>query len=505
MPVRRNIRIKQRNIDQDKWNEMLDHFRRCGYELYDYQKTGARFMLNREIQPDYRPASLLCDEPGLGKTIQTGALMYMNFKTTLLVLPKCVISQWNDFLKCIFPDVGIYIHHGTKRCSTRADFGMEMERSKFVLTTYGMFKELSHYRWGRIVYDEIHYLRNPESKRSRDARKMLAGCYLGLTGTPVNNKLNDLRTLYGILHFPEVLLDRSMSSYFDELNKRYILRRIKSDVEDVNERLRLPNLDISVVETPLLFRDEMSCHAEIMRQIYTRFAKNGILNRKLITLEWYMRMRQACLHPLLVDAGLCKKWGIDIEEFQEDADYSGSTKFEAIRHMMNNHEDEKTLIFCHYTQEITMLRRILEDDDWTVFQIDGSKSVDERADEVHDFRYITTKSVMIIQIKAGSVGMNLQFASRVYITSPHWNPSVEIQAIARAHRIGQERPVKVIKFVTVEDFGTRKFIEDLILVKQGIKRDIMARVLEDDKLLENGERITLDVEIIDKIKSGIRA
>ena len=480
MPTRIKKIIRRRNVPESKFQKAFDYFAECGYDLYEYQQEGVRFMVQRETDPEFRSAGLLCDEPGLGKTIQTVATMYINPKLTLLVLPKCVISQWRDVLKLIFPDVGIYIHHGQKRCFNLNELRDELSRSQIVLTTYGTFNDvLPLHKWGRIVYDEIHFLRNRKTSRSRAAREMNSSCYWGLTGTPVNNEIDDLKTIYKVLHFPEIVLEKSESDYFEDLNRRYIMRRTKRDVEDINPLLKLPELRVRTVTTQFKYKEEWEVHRDVMEQIYKRYGENP--NWKLVTLEWLMRMRQATIHPRLVDVGLDRKWGLSISELK-DACRVKSTKFEVMLEMIKKHLDEKTLIFNYYREEMDILTTVLARADIRVFRIDGSMSIEEREDEVSEFRSTDLPSVMMIQIAAGSVGMNLQFASRVYITSPHYNPSVEIQAIARAHRIGQTRPVEVVRLAIVED----GFIETSIMEKQAEKRYIMSMVFDDDKLNDNG-------------------
>ena len=202
--------------------------------MYDYQRIGVEFLVERETNHKLYHSALLCDEPGLGKTIQTVAAMYLNPKRTLLVLPNCVVNQWKELLELIFPESKIYLHHGLKRHKELADLEKELEDTQIVLTTYGMMKHLlPSIKWGRIVYDEVHFLRNPKTKRYRVASNMKSSTYIGLTGTPVNNDIVDIRSVYSVLGFPEAVLDETMSDYYEELNTNYILRRTKPDVMDV--------------------------------------------------------------------------------------------------------------------------------------------------------------------------------------------------------------------------------------------------------------------------------
>lgn len=484
------LKLKPKTLTDSDYERLYSHFESCGYDLYDYQREGVRFMATRETDPSYRSASLLCDEPGLGKTIQTGALMWINPKsTTLLVLPKCVVSQWRDFLKVIFPEEDIYIHHGTKRCKSLEDLQEKLLTTRIVLTTFGTLKHLLlKIKWGRIIYDEVHYLRNPKTTRSVVAQNMRADCYLGLTGTIINNCINDIRTVYKVLNFPEAVLEKTAGEYFDELNRKYIIRRTKGDVCVENPRLNLDSIDFRVIKTPFFFKEEREIHNSVMSQIYSKFGNNP--DWSLVPLEHIMRMRQACVHPRLVEHGFEKKFGVNIVS-DEDLRVK-STKFEIIREMVHSHPDEKSLIFSHYREEMDIITHVLEVSGVTVYRIDGSLSIAERETVVRDFgEDEDTNCVMIIQISAGSVGINLQSASRVYITSPHYNPSVEIQAIARAHRIGQTRKVHVVKLAIADD----GFVETRILEAQMRKREIMSIVLDDKRLEDNGREEKLSPHI----------
>ena len=130
-------------------------------------------------------------------------------------------------------------------------FGSQLVDTQIVLTTYGMMKHLlPNIKWGRIVYDEVHFLRNPKTKRYRVAIDMKSSSYVGLTGTPVNNHIVDIRSVYSVLGFPDAVLDETMSDYYEELNTKYILRRTKPDVMDENPLLQMPELSVEVHETP---------------------------------------------------------------------------------------------------------------------------------------------------------------------------------------------------------------------------------------------------------------
>ena len=202
------------------------------------------------------------------------------------------------------------------------------------------------------MYDEVHFLRNQNNALPCCDRHEIVILRRFDWYTPVNNHIVDIRSVYSVLGFPDAVLDETMSDYYEELNTKYILRRTKPDVMDENPLLQMPELSVEVHETPFLYDWERKIHLDTRRQLFKRYGSTG----GLIPLEWFLRMRQACIHPHLVDIGLGKKWGVTVPIEQNVP----STKFEVIRTMMEAHSDEKTLIFCYFKPEMDMLRNILE-------------------------------------------------------------------------------------------------------------------------------------------------
>jgi len=480
---------------QKMFNKLQRTFKAKGFELYNpYQVDGVKWMNERETNKEmFHPGGILADECGLGKTVQTLATMWANrVEKTLIVAPQCVLKQWYVMAKKFFPKAYVKIHHGNIRAKTEKELEGYFKKEAIIITTYGMIVNgrktkknpepvnsiLQSVTWDRVVADEIHYLRNPRAKQTVSFRQLKAKIVWGLTGTPVQNNIRDLKTIYQCLKFPDYLLEDN-SSYYSELNSRYILRRTKDEVVDMIGEM--PEIEVNIVETPFRHDYERKLYNDTANQIFTELKKGHV--DSMFILELYLRLRQVCIHPQVMLDGLAKKFGIPAFEWPEV-----STKFQVIGEMMDGHRDEKTLVFCYFKKEMDMLEKYLGGLGWSVFRIDGSRNIAERTADILAAKKSTEPTVMLIQISAGAVGMNLQFASRTYFTSPNWNPSVEIQAIARTHRIGQTRSVVATKIVIKED----DIIEDLILSKQIYKREIMARVLNDVSLVENGERMCIE-------------
>lgn len=193
-------------------------------------------------------------------------------------------------------------------------------------------------------------------------------------------------------------------------------------------------------------------------------------------LECLLRARQCMIWPQMYLDGVARKNDTEPERW-----VGRSNKMETLFRMIRAHPDEKTLVFCQFMGEMNLIQETLADMGYTTFRIDGSCSNAVRQHEVESFRTAPPGAVFIIQIKSGGQGLNLQEATRVYITAPAWNPATELQAIGRAHRTGQTRPVYVKKLLYKE---TDEFIsvEEEMMALQGHKSVVCSQVLNDERL-----------------------
>jgi len=529
-----------------KIENVFDHVSKSGYPLWNYQKEGIKWMLEKEKCGTPIPGrtvfgGLLCDEPGLGKTIQTVSTLYGNpKKKTLIILPNSLIYQWKTVIENILPNKKIYIHYGLNKCSTVR----ELISLKFdiLITTVGMIYKktkdpaddchtiLHHYgNWDRIIFDEVHSIRNSRSKISRMVNDLKSNIKWGLTGTPIQNSIRDLYSLYKFLNIPKKFLDKECLVHLNDL---LLLRRTKKTFEKEIQKSNMPKLieydHILEYET----ESERNAYRIIQKTIekeYNNIVEDEDLTENLKVLAFFellIRLRQASVHPKIAINSLSKKFGKTINIYTEH-----STKIETISNMISKTKN-LCLIFCHFREEMKLMAESLKSKNINSRQYHGGLDIKSKNEIIKEFSNsdlddeiyktlnmkglphkiidiiidkINKPQVLIIQIKAGGVGLNLQQFSEVYFTLPDWNPANEIQAIARAHRIGQDKPVIVNRFLMfdqIEEFST---IDQRIAIIQRSKRDLMSEILNDTDLEHKGivnAKNLKTIKLIEKLNSN---
>ena len=264
-----------------------------------------------------------------------------------------------------------------------------------------------------------------------------------------------------------------------------MLRRTKEDVARFNKRLELPPCDFQNVELDM-YPEERGVYNQAFMEAKAAIdsifsTSENIAAHNMEILECLLRVRQVMIHPQLYLNGIATKTEIDVEEFE-----GVSRKMEYLLETISSHPREKTLVFCQFITEMDIIHEILAEAGMTVFRIDGSIPREQRDLNLKNFKATdTTKSsgcVFLIQVKAGGVGLNIQEATRVYITAPSWNPATELQAIGRSHRTGQTQRVVVRKLIYAGDDDIPS-VEQSIMVLQGNKSKVCAEILGDDRLL----------------------
>ena len=436
-----------------------------GRLLPPYQVQGAKWMRHKEAC--YPAGGVLCDEMGLGKTIQTLHTICANmhkYPHTLIVLPKSIIGQWVQEIET-FSTLSCYVHDNKKG---PVDFTMY----DIVLCTYNSLATpccLYNFEWSRVILDEGHTIRNSKTIVYRNIMNYLScnGPRWVLTGTPIYNSLSDMIT---ILQF--VGLD---SGYIRKntllCQRNYIMRRTREDIAKISKRLELPGCIIKNIE--LIPTEE---EAEVYKSIFQRQARKiehaTEKKRNMVILESILRCRQVSIHPHV---------------YSDKVDFQGgsSTKISTLCAMMKTHTKEKTIVFCHFRREMDLIRSHLIDQgvckEEAVVCLNGSSTNEQRETQLEYFK--SQGSVLLIQIKMGGVGLNLQEATRVYIMSPSWNPATDLQAIARAHRTGQTQQVHVTRLYMAE-IGEMPSIDKVMLDLQDKKAKIAAQILEDNRLIK---------------------
>jgi len=448
-----------------------------------------------ETTPQYGKINggILADDMGLGKTIlMLGCIICNPMRRTLIVVPPVILDQWR---KCIFDFLGhkVLIYHGTNKKNITFEF---LNNARLVLTTYGMiatrsskqnFKsELWDIKWDRVIYDEAHHMRTKTSHVFNGAKKVTSVIKWLVTGTPIQNHTNDLKSLLSLLG-----LNRYFTIYPEHEHdalKWYILKRSKKSVG-----IKIPGLESETIMVPITNPDEYTLMAQLhakvkfsnvtvdnVDQIIRVFEGKGIL--PIMT-----ACRQACIYPSL----LTNKWENLLVEGLVDFNIpiinSHSKLTAVVNKIVERKNCGKKIVFCHYRDEIDKIANLLENEGMSAGKLDGRTNKKHKkclltssrgwADMFIYNRFnskIKSKSetfkmliepylsnnILIIQIQNGCEGLNLQAYNEIYFVSPHWNPGVEDQAIARAHRIGQKKIVYVFRFVTQLYNHNSKLVED---------------------------------------------
>lgn len=454
---------------EEQYNRAKDRLN--GRLFAPYQREGVLWMLTMENQTSGPvKGGFLCDEMGLGKTVQLVSTMLGNpKKRTLIVVPKSIITQWVREIQKFAPGLSVGVFDGPKRQIVDTDITI----APYSLLSTTEDTPIHRHTWDRVILDEAHEIRNKKSKLFKSVCRLKTDIKWIVTGTPVFNSMDDFVSLCAFLGLEKSLV-QGMTNKIKDI---YILRRTKEDLAKINTRLELPPCYFENVELDM-FPDERQLYEFVFKDaqdtIKDAFKHAISLNAKnMVILECLLRARQTMIWPQMYLDGIAKQ-----NKTQPEQWVGRSNKIETLFRMIKSHPDEKTLIFCQFRGEMDYIQRNLEG---PTFRIDGSVSKDERDNRVTAFKNAPSGAVFIIQIKSGGQGLNLQEATRVYITGPSWNPATELQAIGRAHRTGQTKPVYVKKLIYKES-DTFISVEEEILALQGHKSIVCSKVLNDERI-----------------------
>jgi superfamily II DNA or RNA helicase len=446
--------------------------------LRPYQLDGVRWLwhLNR-----LGLGGCLADDMGLGKTVQVLALLLLARQHAdpgphLLVVPASLIDNWQSEIVRFAPGLRVLVAHSSAHADKMpaAYSGEALEVFDVVITSYGMLTRLpwlQEIRWSLVVLDEAQAIKNPAARQTRAVKSLNSRVRLALTGTPVENRLGDLWSLFdficpGLLGSDKVFTRFVRQLQQDEhvgyaplrnLVQPYILRRLKSDKRIIAD---LPD-KTEVKAYCSLSRKQAGLYQEAIDALAVQIQDlNGIARRGAV-LSFLMRFKQICNHP--------SQW---LGDGVYGAEESG--KFARLREITEAiaSRQEKMLVFTQFQEMTGPLADFLQ----TVFGrpgliLHGATPVKERKNLVAMFQQEQGPPFFVLSIKAGGTGLNLTAASHVIHFDRWWNPAVENQATDRAYRIGQKKNVLVHKFIcrgTVEEK-----IDTLIEGKLGLSSDIL--------------------------------
>ncbi len=424
-------------------------------ELRGYQRQGVAWLsfLRRAGL-----GALLADDMGLGKTLQ--ALCALE-RPSLVVAPTSVVHNWAAEAARFRPSLRVSLYHGPDRALDPS--------ADLTVTSYALLRldldRLSEVAWSTVALDEAQAIKNPDSQVARAAYRLKARWRVALTGTPVENRLDEL---WSQLHFlnPGLLGSRSdfeeryatpiaagapgAAARLRERLRPFLLRRLKKDVApELPPRTEVvDHCELSEEERAVYEAIRAATRADVVERL-----KSG--GSVLAALEALLRLRQACCHVGLVP-GQIAETSSKVELLLENLEEAAA-------------DGHKALVFSQWTSLLDRIEPRLSAAGLSFVRLDGSTR--DRPAVVAAFQDEKGPPVMLVSLKAGGAGLNLTAADHVFLVDPWWNPAVEDQAADRAHRIGQERPVFVHRLVAL---GT---VEERILALQGEKRALAEAAL----------------------------
>ena len=448
--------------------------------LRDYQKFGFKWLKTLRY---YGLGGILADDMGLGKTLQVISLLLSDKKEngscpSLVIVPTSLVFNWCAELDKFAPELKYIAATGSK--AERHEIISKLSEYDVVITSYPLIRRdvelYKPYAFRYCILDEAQHIKNASSRNARSVKQIMAETRFALTGTPIENNLSELWSifdfvlpgyLYSYTRFSEKYIQTDPNEEGNEslssLNRQirpFVLRRLKKDV--LNE---LPEKIENTMKAELTDEQKklyLAYLEEIRGEINQQIEEAGFEKSKIRILAALTRLRQLCCHPSLF-----------VEDYHGD-----SGKLEMLEEIIQESiaGGHRILLFSQFTGMLQIIRRRLDKLDISYLYLDGSTPVSERGYLVNSFNEGTGK-VFLISLKAGGTGLNLTGADTVIHYDPWWNPAVEDQATDRSYRIGQKKSVYVIKLVT------RGTIEEKILAMQQKKRDLIDAVIQPGETL----------------------
>jgi hypothetical protein len=441
-----------------------------GGTLRPYQRDGLGWM---KFLQRFNFGGCLADDMGLGKTVQVLALLEERRRAkagpALVVVPRSLVFNWKAEAQRFTPDMRVLDHTGINRTRAADHFA----NFDLIVTTYGTLRRdaafLKDTTFDYVILDEAQAIKNSSTEAAKATRLLRGTHRLVLTGTPIENRLADLWSLFEFLNpgmLGAVSVFRSLVGNEQSAEGRqvlaralrpFILRRTKQQVAtDLPEKLE-QTIFCDLEDTQRKLYDELREHYR--QSLLTHVDSVGINKSKMQVLEALLRLRQAACHPGLID--------------KTRADES-SAKLDALVAQLEDvlAEGHKALVFSQFTSFLSLLRTRL-DADKTVYEYLDGKTRDRQA-KVERFQSDENCKLFLISLKAGGVGLNLTAADYVFLLDPWWNPAVEAQAIDRTHRIGQTRRVFAYRLIA------RDTVEEKVLKLQQTKRDLADAIITAD-------------------------
>ena len=481
-------------------------------KLRSYQLDGLNWLINLY---EKGISGILADEMGMGKTIQTISLIAFlkEYKKVdryhLIIVPKSWVPNWIKEFKLWLPEMKVI------NLIARKEEREEILRSQLIenkfdvwVTTYEGARiwagNLKKFKWEYLIVDEAHKLKNEASVLSQQLRKIGAKYRLLLTGTPLQNNLTELWSLLNFL-VPELFSSAEEFHEFFDLSKKgtdketedknklvihrlhkilnpFMLRRIKKEAEKSLPPKTELHIKVGLTET----------QKKIYRDLLTKSAIDSGS-----TLSFYrnmvMQLRKWCNHPYLFE-------GVEAEGLDDFGEHIVEVwgKMRVLDRLMKKWVEEKNqvLIFSTFTSMLDILEDYWCMREYEYWRLDGSTELDDREEQIEEFtKEGSTKQLFLISTRAGGLGINLMSANIVILYDSDWNPQIDLQAMDRAHRIGQKKPVSVFRFIT------QNTIEEKMIEKQALKLKLDSAIIQRGRLATKTQGFSKD-ELKDVMNYG---
>jgi hypothetical protein len=458
-------------------------------DLRPYQELGLGWM---SFLRRFRFGGCLADDMGLGKTVQVLAMLAsrprVKGKPSLVVVPKSLVWNWQQEAARFAPRLRCLALVGSSRPTGIEALRHALSRVDLVITTYGLLRNdvaaLREIEMDYVILDEAQAIKNPDSESAKAARLLRGQHRLALSGTPIENHLGELWSLVDFLNpgmlgsgrtFAGIHSSKApqpeMLPLLGRALRPFVLRRTKEEVAPELPPKHQETLLCEMDPEQRRLYDDLRTHYRAA--LLGKVARDGLGKSKIQVLEALLRLRQAACHPALIDA---KHAGVTSGKLE--------VLFERLDEVRK--EGHKALIFSQFTSFLKLVRERLDAEGVIYEYLDGK--VRDREARVTRFQTDAECSLFLISLKAGGVGLNLTAADYVFILDPWWNPAVEAQAIDRAHRIGQDKPVFVYRLLC------RDSVEEKVAALQEEKKALVASILRAEaSLIQDLDRETLEL------------
>src|SRR5450755_1187845 len=442
--------------------------------LRDYQKRGVAWLQYLESQG---LSPCLADDMGLGKTLEVIAHLLLEQEEagvapppTLVIAPTSVLGNWRQEIERFAPQLRTLVHQGSTRLKDKQAFAEACQAHNVILTSFALArldeKLLQSLKWHRVVVDEAQNIKNPHAAQTRAILKLAAAHRLALTGTPVENRMRDLWSIFNFLN-PGYLgkeaqfrkafelpiqknNDLATSATLKKLIEPFILRRVKTDkriIDDLPEKIEQKMYCT-------LSSEQASLYEAIVKEVMEQLNGAEGIQRKGLILSTLLKLKQICNHPA--------QFLQDGSAFTTERSHKLQRLGEMIEEVIDS--GESALIFTQFTEIGGELERYLAHTrHYNTYYLHGGTNVARRERMITEFQDPETEpSMFVLSLRAGGVGLNLTKANHVFHFDRWWNPAVEDQATDRAFRIGQRKNVFVHKFLAMGTLEERidAMIED---------------------------------------------